>query len=155
MTGWVWDKPVTPGAVGRTQLDIAPVWNGVATSSSPFRSLAKGDEDIAAPDHSHRGGVQRHPMGWGRMVQDGGWTSLGGRDRIQHIAGVDDVARVAEAGQRYEPGSLNRYDLAASREILPKEERFHAKNRPSTERVFCSNELAVYSACTLFNACAG
>ena len=31
----------------------------------------------------------------------------------------------------------------------------HAKNRPSTERVFCSNELEVYSASTFCNACAG
>jgi hypothetical protein len=31
----------------------------------------------------------------------------------------------------------------------------HAKNRPSTERVFCSNELAVDSASTVFNAYAG
>ena len=31
----------------------------------------------------------------------------------------------------------------------------HAKNRPSTERVFCSNELAVYSSSTVCNACAG
>jgi hypothetical protein len=31
----------------------------------------------------------------------------------------------------------------------------HAKNRASMERVFCSNELVVYSASTVFNACAG
>jgi hypothetical protein len=31
----------------------------------------------------------------------------------------------------------------------------HEKNRPSTERVFCSHELAVCSAPTVFNACAG
>jgi hypothetical protein len=30
-----------------------------------------------------------------------------------------------------------------------------AKNRPSTERVFCSNELAVCGSSTAFNACAG
>jgi hypothetical protein len=31
------------------RMDTAPPWNGVATSSSPFQSLAQGDEDIAAP----------------------------------------------------------------------------------------------------------
>jgi hypothetical protein len=31
----------------------------------------------------------------------------------------------------------------------------HAENRPSTERVFCSNELAVCGSSAVFNACAG
>jgi hypothetical protein len=30
----------------------------------------------------------------------------------------------------------------------------HAKNRPSTERLFCSNELAVCGSMTVFHACA-
>jgi hypothetical protein len=35
--------------IGWAPLDTAPAWNGVATSSSPFRSHLQGDEDIAAP----------------------------------------------------------------------------------------------------------
>ena len=31
----------------------------------------------------------------------------------------------------------------------------HTKHRPSTERVFCSNELAVCSSSTVFDAVAG
>ena len=30
--------------------DTVPVWNGEATSSSPFHGLSQGDEDIAAPN---------------------------------------------------------------------------------------------------------
>ncbi len=44
--------------VGRT-LPLPPAWNGVATSSSPLRSLSHGDEDIAAP--------KRFPLGQGRI----------------------------------------------------------------------------------------
>ncbi len=31
-------------------LDAPFLWNGVATSSSPFQSLSEGDEDIVAPN---------------------------------------------------------------------------------------------------------
>jgi hypothetical protein len=36
-------------------LALLRAWNGVATSSSPFRSLSQGDEDIAAPKPFQRG----------------------------------------------------------------------------------------------------
>ncbi len=58
-----WGQAIAPLAVGRAELDIAPIWNGVATSSSPLQGFSQGDEDIAAPDHSHRVSVQRRLMG--------------------------------------------------------------------------------------------
>ena len=45
-------------------LDTTPAPNGVATSSSPFRSLSHGDEDIAAPKHFPQGASQDGPDGF-------------------------------------------------------------------------------------------
>ena len=52
---------------------------------------------------------------------------------------------------RTNPGLWDKTPLA----LVWPESGSHAKNRPSLERVFCSNELAVYIASTVFNACAG
>jgi hypothetical protein len=38
---------------------MAPTWNGVATSSSPFQNFSQGDEDIAAPKPFQMGAVSR------------------------------------------------------------------------------------------------
>jgi hypothetical protein len=50
----------------RAHCEAAPEQNGVATSSSPFRSLSRGDEDIAAPKTIHTWGRFRMcPLGGG------------------------------------------------------------------------------------------
>jgi len=38
-------------------------WNGVATSSSPFQGLSRGDEDIAAPKRFPKGAPLAYPSG--------------------------------------------------------------------------------------------
>ena len=47
--------------------DTAPIWNGVATSSSPFQSLSRGDEDIAAPKPLSQGAVSGCTPGGGEL----------------------------------------------------------------------------------------